>query len=126
MAHGGRRAGAGRKKGSVTRRTQEIVAKASAEGISPLEVMLTAMRRHVGANRWDDAAALAKDAAPYMHPRLQAVAHTGPNNGPILTADLTKASDEQLDALEALLGPLAGAAGGDAEDGEGGEGPAGG
>ncbi len=43
--------------------------------------------------------------------------HTGPKGGPILTADLTKATDDQLAALEALLGPLAAASGDPAEAG---------
>lgn len=35
------------------------------------------MREHVAAGRWDDAAERAKDAAPYVHPRLSAVAVSG-------------------------------------------------
>lgn len=103
MAHGGPRKGAGRKAGSITRKTREIAEKAAADGITPLEVMLRAMREHVShadklqAEAEDaavaalvgdvdpdiavkyrqaaltaitDAAAMAKDAAPYMHPRL--------------------------------------------------------
>ncbi len=89
--------------------------------------MLGAMRHHWAAERYDVAAGFAKDAAPYMHPRLASVQHGGPGGGaiPIASADLTNASPEQLDALEAFFGRLAGAAGGAAEDGEGGEGPAG-
>lgn len=44
MAHGGRRAGAGRKLGAVTKRTREIADRAVAEGKAPLEVMLDNMR----------------------------------------------------------------------------------
>jgi hypothetical protein len=51
-------------------RTREIADQAAAEGILPLEVMLRAMRLHAEAERWDQAAAIAKDAAPYIHPRL--------------------------------------------------------
>lgn len=51
--------------------------------------------------------------------------HSGPNGGPIPFVDLTKASDEQLAALESILGPLAGTAGDDAEGDPTGEGPAG-
>ena len=39
--------------------------------------------------------------------------HTGPNGGPLQTLDLTHATPEQLDALEAIFGPLALAAGDD-------------
>lgn len=70
MARGGKREGAGRKAGSQTKRTQEIVKKASADGITPLEVMLTAMRMAWDAQKIDEAVAVARDAAPYMHPRL--------------------------------------------------------
>jgi hypothetical protein len=31
------------------------------------------MRLHVDNQRWDEAAAIAKDAAPYFHPRLSSV-----------------------------------------------------
>lgn len=39
--------------------------------------MLRAMREHYAANRLDQAAAIARDAAPYFHARLAAVAHSG-------------------------------------------------
>jgi phage terminase small subunit len=52
--------------------------------------------------------------------------HSGPGGGPIQTVDLTNASDEDLERLEALFGPLAGTAGDDPDGGEGGAGtPAG-
>jgi hypothetical protein len=79
MARGGSRSGAGRKKGSTTKRTREIAEQAFSDGITPLEVMLTAMRRHAEANDWDAAAEVAKNAAPYMHPKLAAVEHSGPD-----------------------------------------------
>lgn len=93
---GGARKGAGRKVGAATKRTREIADKAAAEGLTPLEVMLRTMRALVG--RFDDlraqaldekeraavpldlmveASAIAKDAAPYIHPRLQAIEHSG-------------------------------------------------
>ena len=53
------------------------------DGLSPLEVMLRAMREHALADRWDQAAAVAKDAAPYCHPRFAAVEVGGPNGGPV-------------------------------------------
>lgn len=43
MSRGGKRIGAGRKAGSVTRRTREIAERAHAEGKAPLEVMLENM-----------------------------------------------------------------------------------
>jgi hypothetical protein len=50
--------------------------------------------------------------------------HSGPGGGPITTMDLTKATDEQIAALEAIFGPLAESGGGDGGD-QGGEGEAG-
>ena len=44
MARGGKREGAGRPQGAVTKRTREIADRALAEGKAPLEVMLDNMR----------------------------------------------------------------------------------
>lgn len=73
VGRGGARKGAGRKVGSSTKKTREIAEKALAEGISPLEVMLEAMRSFHGIGDMEKAASIAKDAAPYMHPRLSSV-----------------------------------------------------
>jgi hypothetical protein len=115
MARGGKREGAGRKAGAVTKRTREIADRALAEGKAPLEVMLDNMRHFqqvaldaeavIEAMDEDQAKALgqtheeqfkallakvkqaaglrvmanecARDAAPYMHPKLSAVQHSG-------------------------------------------------
>ena len=74
---------AGRPKGSPNKKTQEIAAKAIESGISPLEVMLEAMRWARDNGDLTAAAGFAKDAAPYIHPRLAAVSHTGANGGAI-------------------------------------------
>jgi hypothetical protein len=88
---GGRRPGAGRKAGSANKLTRKIADKALAEGTTPLEYMLKLLR----AEPTPDADAAekarleamrfeaAKAAAPYVHPKLQAIEHKGPNNGPI-------------------------------------------
>ena len=73
---GGNRAGAGRKPGSKSQRTLARLAlaeRAAAEGVTPLEVMLQAMRAHHAAGDLDAAVAVARDAAPYLHSRLSAV-----------------------------------------------------
>jgi hypothetical protein len=92
---GGQRPGAGRKKGTLVTRSQEIVAKASKEGISPLEVMLNDMRFYYNLGeeefkkikgrevleecfeifkRGHGFKAVAREcatmAAPYIHPKL--------------------------------------------------------
>jgi hypothetical protein len=76
---GGRRPGAGRPVGSKNQRTAEIARAAAESGITPIEVMLGAMRE-----LWDvgtpeakrEAAEIAKDAAPYIHPRLASIDQT--------------------------------------------------
>jgi hypothetical protein len=83
--------------------------------------MLKVMRdAKADSSRRDD---MAKAAAPYVHPKLASMQHTGRGGGPIQTVDLTHASEEQLNALEAVFGPLAGS--GDDDEGDtGGEGEA--
>ncbi|MDH7794106.1 MULTISPECIES: hypothetical protein [unclassified Beijerinckia] len=76
------------------------------QGLSPLDVMLRAMREHAARGDWDTAAALAKDVAPYMHPKLASLQHSGADGGPIQTLDLSHATEEQLAALEQLFGPI--------------------
>ncbi len=73
MPRGGKRPGAGRPAGAATRRMRKIVDKAVAEDLTPLDVMLRAMRDHAAAGRWDEAAKVAAMAAPYIHPRLTAI-----------------------------------------------------
>lgn len=80
---GGSRQGAGRKPGSATKKTREIADKAAAEGITPLEFMLQVMRNASGEPRERLSAAVA--AAPYMHPKLASIEHTGPDGGAIQT-----------------------------------------
>lgn len=89
---GGVRAGAGRKPGSATMRTREIADLAIEQWITPLEVMLEAMRAHRAAGRLDEAAERAKEAAPYVHPRLQSVA-LGSKDGEPLVVQIVRFSD---------------------------------
>ena len=67
---GGKRPNAGRKPGGANKKTREIADKATQDGITPLEVMLNHMRELWQAGNKAEAATIAKDAAPYMHPRL--------------------------------------------------------
>lgn len=74
MTNAGKRAGAGRKPGALTLRTRAIAEAAINSGeLTPLEVMLKAMQHFAGQEQWVNAAAIAKDAAPYVHPRLSAI-----------------------------------------------------
>lgn len=91
MARGGARKGAGRKRGSASKKTAEIANRAAQAGITPLEFMLNLLREEPPA----DADAVtrvryatlrfeaAKAAAPYVHPRLNAVEHSGPGGSAI-------------------------------------------
>lgn len=96
--HGGAREGAGRKAGVKNQRTQELIAKATENGITPMEVLLNDMRffYNLSQNKMMEAqsfepgkeqakafrAALSlKDiarncaiaAAPYVHPKLSSI-----------------------------------------------------
>ena len=65
---GGKREGAGRKKGVPNRASAARQAAIAASGLTPLDYMLTTMRDETKplALRLD----MAKAAAPYVHPRL--------------------------------------------------------
>ena len=67
---GGVRIGAGRKKGSLSIRTRQIAQDALANGLAPLDVMLGAMRQSWQQGDYLEAAAIARHAAPYVHPRI--------------------------------------------------------
>jgi hypothetical protein len=73
--HGGKRPGAGRPKGAVSRANEEVRQEAAASGELPLAYMLRIMRdpsQPVG--RRDD---MAKAAASFCHSRLSSVEHSG-------------------------------------------------
>lgn len=78
---GGTRVGAGRKKGAQNKVTAQMREKALAEGVSSLDFMLKIMRDET--QPLSIRADMAKAAAPYVHPRLQAIEHNGKNGGPI-------------------------------------------
>ena len=79
--HGGIRAGAGRKRGSVNRASAEAIAMANEGGESPLACMLRIMRDKKASDaRRDD---MAKAAAPYCHHKLAAIEVSGTDDGSI-------------------------------------------
>jgi len=97
MARGGKRVGAGRRKGSLGQKTRLIAERAAAEGITPLEVILRTMRSAWARASTNGetvtsfqhaliAAAMAEKAAPYVHPRLAAEKHeiSGRDGMPLL------------------------------------------
>lgn len=75
MARGGARPGAGRPKGTPNKATAARQAEIAASGLTPLDYMLAILRDETK----DEAARFeaAKAAAPYVHPKLAAVEHSG-------------------------------------------------
>lgn len=73
MPRGGPRPGSGRPPGSPNHRTRAVAARAAAEGISPVEAMLSIMRDALVKKDSPLALEAARHAAPYCHPRLSAV-----------------------------------------------------
>ena len=98
MANGGRRPGAGRKKGAKTKRTQEIAAKAVEAGVTPLEFMLNVMRDAKA--DFHDRFTAAVQAAPYIHPKLTSTNLSG-------DIKVSQFSDEQLAVIRAALAAAA-------------------
>src|SRR5262245_34128722 len=98
---GGRRLGAGRPVGSKNRGSAEIARAAAESGITPIEVMLGTMRE-----LWDqgtpeakrEAAEIAKDAAPYIHPRLASIDQTVTEHQPFAVM-LETSSKEEWEAI---------------------------
>lgn len=88
MARGGKREGAGRPEGAATAKTRAIADTAATEGLTPLEYMLSILRdeEQTPAARFE----AAKAAAPFVHPKLAAIEHSG---------DLTVRHEDALDAL---------------------------
>ncbi len=85
--HGGRRQGAGRKPGILTTKTREIAEQAIQGGITPLDYMLAILRDPT--LKPEDRFEAAKAAAPYVHPRLAAVEHSGDKDNPLAFAVLS-------------------------------------
>jgi hypothetical protein len=102
MPRGGKRPGAGRRPGTLSKKTvarQQLASAAVERGITPLDLMLKRMRFHnavadreVGKGDRADQGIIgealraaheaAKDAAPYVHPRLSAIEHMDAGGGP--------------------------------------------
>jgi hypothetical protein len=81
MGHGGARPGAGRKKGGGNKKkSADLIARLHLEGLTPLDAMLNTMKAFwqmaqnpdgtIDREKAQAAAIIAKDAAPYVHPRL--------------------------------------------------------
>lgn len=80
---GGKRPGAGRKKGVPNKRTAEIQQAVEESGLTPLAYMLQVMR-DVGQDEMRRLQA-ARDAAPYVHAKLSSVELSGKDGKPVET-----------------------------------------
>ncbi len=95
LTHGGRRAGAGRTLGAATKKTRAIADQAAADGdLLPLEVMLRTMRAALLEGDLHLAVSIARDAAPYCHPRLSAITV----KEKIDVSNVSTMTDEELEA----------------------------
>jgi hypothetical protein len=109
--HGGPRPGSGRKPGGKNKLTVERelraahgVQAAHATGLMPLDIMLARMRDEPlpsGQPPTDEQFQAAVAAAPYIHPRLSAVA-VQPPPPPRKVLDLSCATQEELRVLLSL------------------------
>lgn len=102
--NGGKRPGAGRKKGSSNKVNAEIKARLAKSGKTPLEVIQAVMLKFLSAaetlekqggdvvvdariiaalDLYERASEAASKAAPYCHAKLQSIEHTGKDGGPI-------------------------------------------
>ena len=100
MAKGGRREGAGRKKGTPNRSSMELRDQLAASGETPLE-FLTKLYREPEPTKREEESILAfierhrqwnsnrveagKAAAPFYHSKLSTVEHKGENGGPLVS-----------------------------------------
>lgn len=75
MARGGTRPGAGRKPGTPNKATAERQAAIAESGLTPLDYMLNILRDEN--NPVEVRFEAAKAAAPFVHPKLAAVEHSG-------------------------------------------------
>ncbi len=97
--NGGRRAGAGRPKGAIAKKSKVFIRSLLEEfPITPLAYFLEIVNNVKARPALRFAAA--KAAAPYMHPRLASIAVQAETKWPI---DARKLTEEELAQLEPLL-----------------------
>lgn len=97
--HGGRRPGAGKPKGASTKRAEASMALAEAKGVDPVEMLLDLTKwayEQFNETKTRENADMvrdyAKEAAPYVRPKLSAVEASGPDGG-ALVVEIVRFSD---------------------------------
>jgi hypothetical protein len=92
----------GRRKGSTNKATAAQAKAVAESGLTPLDFMLKVMRDDT--KPFPDRLDAAKSAAPYVHPKLAAIEHTGKGGGPMEFRDVTEAEvDDDIARLEAEI-----------------------
>ena len=92
----------GRPPGSKNQRAEELLEVIETEGLTPLEYMLVEMRN--SKNDKSTRLSAARDAAPYLHPRLASIMHRGDPKAPLLPSEITP--DEFETAARKLLNEI--------------------
>lgn len=93
---GGRRPGSGRKKGTPNKKTAAVIQAVEEGGVMPLDYMLDVMRSPIPTDAEPTVEVAmrglrfeaAKAAAPYVHPKLSAVEHTGKGGTPLFPTNV--------------------------------------
>lgn len=101
---GERKKAGGRQKGTPNKATAAKAAEIAATGLTPLDYMLTVMRNE--AEELPVRLDAAKSAAPYVHPRLATIAHTGADGGAIKTENSFRPellTADERDAMRSIL-----------------------
>jgi hypothetical protein len=98
---GGKREGAGRKPGSVTRIDAEARQRAAAGGMMPLDYLLAIMRDESEHKR--ERLDAAKAAAPYCHARLTSTELSGPSGEPVLVRTTNKLDISGMSEAESAV-----------------------
>lgn len=82
----------GRTRGSLNKRTIAAKEALALSGLTPIDYMLSVMRDEKAPR--DVRMDAARSVAPYVHPKLAAIEHKGPADGPIQV--IIKGSDKGL------------------------------
>lgn len=113
MPRGGKRPGAGRPVSEATKKRRDIAEKALEMGVTPLDVMLGAMREALGPDplkpNWAAAQVFARDAAPYVHPKLAAT-EVKMEADVVTRGDFSELTPEEWERAQQGLAPAIGAA----------------
>jgi hypothetical protein len=98
----------GRKRGTPNKRTTELQARIRATGMMPLDFMIAVMRNAKAPLELRFEAA--RQAAPYVHPRLTAIEHSGTDGGAV-PVEVKQVSDIEAARLIGRLLTKVGASG---------------